>query len=299
MGREADDQLDGKDDGLANNGAAGAVNGKAGGADDSSKAGSTDAATEALARRRGWLPKEEFTGDESKWVDANTFVERGDNFTKNLKSELKQVRAELAAFKGTAEAFKAFHKEAMEGKQRELDAALKQLKTQHREAIRDGDDNAADALEGRMDVLNTERAKIKKELENPPAAPSAQAAAGKTPELAAWIEEGDNHWFETDIPMQKYALALAEELVKNGETLRGRAFLDKVAEQVRADFPHKFKNPNRARAGAAESGSGAVKTKPGRTAADLPEEDRALMKQFIKEGWTTEEKFLKDYRWDN
>ena len=259
---------------------------------------------EALARRRGWVPKEEFTGDSSKWVDADTFVERGNNFSKNLQKELSAVKAELANFKGTAEAFKKFHAEAMKGKQQELDSALKQLKSQHREAIRDGDDDAADALEGRMDVIRKDKEALQKELDNPPDAPGAKkdpdpkdAPPEAAKNLAEWVADG-NEWFNSDIPMQKYALAIAEDLVSKGETLRGRPFLDKVAKQVRADFPHKFSNPNRQREGSAESGQQSVKTGPGRTAKDLPEEDRALMKEFVKAGWITEEKFLKDYRWE-
>lgn len=255
---------------------------------------------EALARRRGWVPKEEFTGDVSKWVDADTFVERGNNFSANLQKELKAVKAELAKFQGTAEAFKKYHADAMKGKQQELDTALKQLKSQHREAIRDGDDDAADALEGRMEVIRKDKEAIQKELENPPEAPTAKNPSEPPPEAAKnlreWVADG-NEWFDNDMPMQKYALAIAEELAAKGETLRGRPFLDKVAGRVRADFPHKFKNPNRAREGAAESGSQSIKTGPGRTAKDLPEEDRKLMKEFIAAGWITEEKFLKDYRW--
>jgi hypothetical protein len=267
---------------------------------DSAKQG--EAASEALARRRGWVPKEEFEGDATKWVDADTFIERGNNFNSTLKKELAAVKAELANFKGTAEAFKKFHAEAMKGKQSELDTALKQLKSQHREAIRDGDDDAADALEGRMDVLRKDKADLQKELDNPTIEPKgAPDLKTATPEavetLQAWVKDG-NEWFENDLPMQAYALKIAEQLAANGETLRGRSFMEKVGKQVRADFPHKFSNPNRQREGSTESGQQSVKTGPARTAKDLPEEDRKLMKEFISAGWVTEEKFLKDYRWE-
>lgn len=276
----------------------------AGGASNAAKSEPSSSDNEALARRRGWVPKEEFSGDASKWVDADTFVERGNNFSANLQKELKKVQAELAKFQGTAEAFKKFHAEAMKGKQQELDSALKQLKSQHREAIRDGDDDAADALEGRMEVIRSDKAALQKELDNPPDAPNvkkdpdpATAPPEAVKNLRDWVADG-NDWFDNDMPMQKYALAIAEELVNKGETLRGRPFLDKVAKQVRADFPHKFSNPNRQREGSAESGQQSVKHGPGRTVKDLPEADRQLMKEFVAAGWITEEKFLKDYRWE-
>jgi len=296
----ANDQLD--DLGNTSNPGADAANTPPAGGNPPPKEGSAPDNEEALARRRGWVPKEEFDGDEAKWVDAKTFVERGNNFNSTLKNELAKVKAELASFKGTAEAFKKFHAEAMKGKQAELDTALKQLKSQHREAIRDGDDDAADALEGRMDVIRKDKADLQKELDNPTIEPKgAPDLKTATPEAVAtlqdWVKDG-NEWFEKDLPMQAYALKIAEQLAANGETLRGRPFMEKVGKQVRADFPHKFSNPNRQREGSTESGQQSVKAGPGRTAKDLPEEDRQLMKEFIKAGWVTEEKFLKDYRWE-
>lgn len=296
----ANEQLD--DLGNTPNPGAAAANTPAAGGNPPTKEGAQAPDSEALARRRGWVPKEEFEGDESKWVDAETFVERGNNFNSTLKKELAAVKAELANFKGTAEAFKKFHAEALKGKQAELDNALKQIKSQHREAIRDGDDDAADALEGRMEVLRKDKADLQKEIDTPTIEPKGAPDPKDAPpdavkNLQEWVADG-NEWFEKDLPMQAYALKIAEQLQANGETLRGKPFLEKVAKQVRADFPHKFNNPNRQREGSTESGQQSVKTGPGRTAKDLPEEDRNLMKEFVKAGWVTEESFLKNYRWE-
>lgn len=255
---------------------------------------SDDIAAESLAAKRGWVPKEEFKGKPSEWVDAETFNKRGDNFNKVLQKRVNSLENELKEFKGTAEAFKKFHRESMEGKQRELDTALRSLRAQQREAVRDGDDDAADQLDARIDVLKDEKAAVAKSLAEPPKQQPAEEV--KTPEMKEW--EADNPWFVDDLKLQAYAVNLAQELVRNGEKSRGREFLDKVTAQMKEDFPTKFGNPKRLRPGAAESGSPADGAKHGRTAKDLPEEDRKLMKQFVDEGWTTEKKFLAEYRWD-
>lgn len=243
----------------------------------------------AQASVQGWVPKDKYTGDPAKWVDAATFVERGRNFTKNLKSELETVKARLAALDKNSKAFKEFHDRSMASQKAELDSALAQLKREHREAIRDGDDDAADALEGRMEVLNTEKSKL--------TAPVVEEENTVDPAMEAWIADG-NDWFTKDSKLQTYATAVAQDLLKKGETARGRAFLDKVTEIVKEDFPTKFSNPNRQRSSSAEGGSPAAgKQVGGKTEKDLPEADRALMNQFVAEGWTTKEKFLKEYRW--
>ena len=41
---------------------------------------------EQTARDMGWRPQEEFRGEASKWVDAQTFVSSGENFLPILRA---------------------------------------------------------------------------------------------------------------------------------------------------------------------------------------------------------------------
>ena len=256
---------------------------------DTAAADASAIATQREATSKGWVAKDKYTGDPAKWVDASTFVERGNNFNKTLQNKVANLESQLGRFKTTADQFKKFHDEAMAAKQSELTAAVAQLKREHREAIRDGDDDAADVIEGRLEVLQEERAKSKAE-------PAADAPAGPTPELAEWVADG-NEWFTTDIKLQSYAVTISQELLAKGETLRGRPFLDKVTQIMKEDFPAKFQNPNRQRPGATESPSAAATSNSAKTERNLPAEDRKLMNDFIAAGWTTKEKFLAEYRW--
>ena len=49
---------------------------------------------ETAAREMGWRPKEEFRGEAEKWVDAETFVSRGEHFLPHPLSDRIRVSRE-------------------------------------------------------------------------------------------------------------------------------------------------------------------------------------------------------------
>lgn len=253
------------------------------------------------ASRKGWQPKSKFKGPADKWVDAATFLERGEKFNKNLQEKVAQLESKLAQFQGNAAQFAKFHEETIAKKQSELDEAIRQLRVQRSQATREGEDEVAVALEDRIEELKAEKQAVGK-IEKPEE--QEQRPAGPNPNdlvLQEWAEDG-NQWWNEEPRMQAYAVSLGESLIKSGETARGRPFLDKVAEQMRIQFPRYFRlkegNANsRKPQGAEGTGSRSSVGKPvrGKTEADLPEVDRKLMEQFVSEGWTTREKFLDSY----
>ncbi len=251
-----------------------------------------DAAVVAEARVKGWVPRDQFKGDPAQWVDASTFVDKGKKFNHVLQNKVANLESKLERFQKTADQFKVFHEESMARKDAELTEAIKTLRLQRAEANRDGDDETALVLEDRIDTLKEEQRQAKEAAKAVPAEPVDHAA---NPVMQEWAADG-NQWFLADLKMQKYAVALADELVANGESLRGRPFLDKVTAMMKEEFPHKFGNPLRNRAGSVESGSAAsASAAGGKTERDLPAVDRKLMNDFIKEGWTTKDKFLSEY----
>lgn len=254
-----------------------------------------DRATEQEALSKGWTAKDKFRGDPGKWVDAKTFVERGKRFNQNLQNEVVSLKRQLEEFKGTALQFKKFHEETLNQKDSDLKAAQAELKTRLRAANREGDDDLADTIEGRMEVLR--EAEVKLAAEKAAAvAPVAPAAQEVNPVLQSWIDE-DNSWFKDDSKMRAYAIEIGQELKKAQPNLEGRAFLDQVREQMESDFPSKFaptaRNPRRS---IADGGNRTTsQSAAGHSFRDLPKADRDLCLQFVKEGWTTQEKFVESY----
>ena len=156
--------------------------------------------------------------------------------------------------------------------------------------LRKGEEETELALDDRIDTLKDEKAKLKAEAaaaETEAKKPAPAAAAGDDstdPVVLAWVEDG-NEWFRDDKRMNAYAVQVGEDLRRDGSKLMGRAFLDAVRTQMEEDFPSKFKkgNPLRQRAGAMEAGgNGGNGGEPaGRTEADLPKQDRDLMRKFV------------------
>jgi len=260
-------------------------------------------ATERQARAQGWRPEAEFKGD-GKWVDAATFVQRGKQHTKKLEQQVAALTAGLAAQKETNAQFAAFHKEAMLRKDVELSDAIKAAKLQRGEAIRNGEDEAALALDDRIETLQEEKAKLKaapaaKEV---PADDAAATAAAEVAEreavLNAWIADG-NDWFKDNPRMRAYALSIGQEFREAGDHSVDRKFLERIKAQMEVDMPDKFPkgNPLRNKAGGVEAGGPASRQEQGKTERDLPKADRALMNKFVADGLLTKEQFLKDYDW--
>src|SRR5260370_13868990 len=63
---------------------------------------------ESEASRQGWVPRDKYRGDAAKWVDAKTFVERGERFASHLQREVASLKQKLEDFEGTKAAFVKF-----------------------------------------------------------------------------------------------------------------------------------------------------------------------------------------------
>ena len=258
------------------------------------------------ASRKGWRPEDQYTGPEGKWVDAKTFVERGERFTKKLESEIDSLKAKIAGFEGTKTQFRKFFDDQMAKRDREHTEAIQALRIQKSQATRDGDDELAVELEDRIDATRKQQAALKSEATEAAEEKQAPVATGEdSPVLVEWIAEG-NEWFKTDEVLTKHAIAVGKQMRADGEKAIGRKFLELVKEQVRSDFPRRFKeldagNGGRRQNPADTSGSSSAGngtntgSNGGKTERDLPAEDLAIMRQFVKEGLYTKEQFLKSY----
>lgn len=270
-------------------------------------AATATAHAEQEAGRKGWVPKDRFNGDPAKWVDAKTFLERGERFTANLQREIVDLRKKVEDFEGTKAAFAKFYTEQLERKDRELKAAIAELRIRRSEAIQDGEHDTAVELEDRIDLLKEQQTNLRKDVPKEQKAeeptntekPAREAGPIVDPVIMEWIEDG-NTWFDEDPRLRAFAIAAGDQLINNGETARGRKLLDKIAGIVKEEFPRKFRQKEPPTTPPASLVEGDTPRKSaggsaGKTERDLPPEDFKLMKQFIADGLTTKEAFLKSY----
>jgi hypothetical protein len=261
-------------------------------------------AVEKEARLFGWVPKEEFRGSETDWVDAEAFVKRGKEINpilrKNneiLMKKLDDKAKEIDEIKASVEEFKKFQKEAYERKQIEYELQISELKAQKKTAIAEGDGDRVVAIDDQLDTIKEAQREAKAESKEPP--PQAAAPQQVDPEIGLWLER--NTWFNQDVEMTEVSNALGASLRRQFPTLSGRAFLDKLDERIAQYFPEKTTLGKKQRGSAVDStgnvragGSGGK-----RTYDALPPEAKAACDKFIKQGlFKTKQEYVDNYDWE-
>lgn len=239
---------------------------------------------EDRALAMGWTPKGQFKGDPDKWVDAETFVKRGEEFlpflkanNKRLEKRLEQAERGLERAERDLKQFGEFHTKT---ETRAYERALREIKAELAAATAAGDAEAVDELAERMSDMKAEAAS------KAPKAPVHDAEI-----VDNWIKA--NPWYTTDEVMGAAAAVIANKLEAEGVTDTAQQ-LAEVTKRIKAEFPHKFENPRRREPGAVEGG-GSPPRKGAKTRSDLPADARSTMDRWVKQGIITEAQYLKDY----
>lgn len=240
---------------------------------------------EDRALTMGWTPKEQFKGDPDKFVDAETFVKRGEEFLPFVKANNKRLEAaldrqtkETEKLKTTLAQFSEHHSKT---EAKAYERAMRELQGQIAASAAAGD---VQGVMNATDELSELRAEAK-------AGNTAPVQADEPPELTEW--KAENKWFGTDKALTAATIAMGEEAVSDG--FSGKALIKEVDRRLKAEFPNKFENPNRKLPGAVE-GSGAAPRRAGKTYSDLPPEAKSACDDFTKRipGFTREQ-YVKDF----
>lgn len=245
---------------------------------------------EAEARALGWRPPEDFPGDSSKFVDAKTFVERGETMLPMVKAALAKERKEFAEFrKETRRALKFMG----EAEKRGYERALADLQTRHDEAVEAGDvAGARKAVKEMGELVKPEVPELDDDKPDP-----RQAQR----EFAEWVEQND--WYVTDDKKRAYADIQAGAMGPAEEWDGGpKAWLEELGKRVSRKFAEQ--KPNPANPGG-NRGTGAPRG--AKTYADLPPAAKALCDKWHRTGVfgdpskvTLEDarkRYVRDYDW--
>lgn len=242
---------------------------------------------EDAAKEMGWRPKEEFKGDPDKWVEAETFVKRGEEILPILKAQSKKDREalkaatdQIAEMKKTFGEFKQYHSQT---EKRAYERAMKDLEARQAQAVEDNDLKAVREITREMTDLSKD---VRTDDSGNDLAKTQDEA------FAVWVQ--DNAWFKTDAALRGAAIALADEIAADGLIDPAKQMAE-VSKRIKAEFPHKFENARRAAPAAVEGGS--PPRKAGKGWSDLPALERQTYERWIKAGIATREQLLKDYQW--
>jgi hypothetical protein len=237
------------------------------------EASAAAAAVEAEASKMGWTPKEQFKGDPAKWRPADEFVERGKNMLPIVQATVKRQEREIAELRQTTKEF-ADHLSKTEA--RAYDRALASLKEQRKEALANGDGDAFEQADERIEEL-------RREVEAKEAKARTAPAPADDPVYAEW-ETRNKSWL-SDPKAAAFGDMAAHYLRQTGETATGADFLELVAKEVKSKFPEKFENPRRENAASVEGAAPAAR-KGGKGYADMPADARAACDRMAKNGFS-------------
>ena len=265
-----------------------------------------DEATQANARKMGWIPPERYKGDPEKFVDADEYIKRGEEvlpIIKQQKAKLEQQVGTLTGKVSQLEEIITKNQEAMlaleeyhDGEtKRKVAEVRKQLKSEIARASEAGDH---EALAEATDQLSQLQDKVDETAETGKRTTAKQPPATKLePYFTEWAEE--TGWYGSDRRRTALANAIALELRQEGETATGREFLDLIAAEVDKTLPSKRReaqgNPDKVGGGRASGGGGGGR---GRSYADLPSEAKTACDGFANQlvGAGRRYKTLNDWR---
>lgn len=238
---------------------------------------SSSSTIEDRAREQGWRPKEEFEGDVSKWVSAETFVAKGE-----LIDRIEQLGKKLKDSDKTIAMLKEHHSKVKES---EFRRAVEFLKQQKKQAYENGDVDKIIEIDDKIaEVRDTQKAQ--KAQDTVDASPEAH------PAFQSWVSE--NKWYESDSEMRADADAFGEAYARNNSDKTPQEVLEYVARKIKKIYPEKFVNPNRSKPTGVESSG--TRQGTSRDSFTLTEEETRVMNTFARNGIMEKDEYIKQVK---
>jgi hypothetical protein len=232
---------------------------------------------ETVARKNGWRPQEEWSGDPDKWYDAKTFNMRGE-----LLKEIKSSHEQLNELKTTVKTIFSQHEKAREAGYKQ---ALEELKQQKKQALLDGDVERVLELDDKIDETKEEFKAVKQEVK--------EEKQQVHPAFAQWV--GQNDWYAKDVAMHDFADKAGILYRQTNPTGSFEDLLEYVSSEVKKNFPDRF-GGNQKRQPTVEAGNnaGALRGSKGLSVSDLSEDEKKVMKTMLRiSPGMTEQEYLK------
>lgn len=239
---------------------------------------------EDRAMAMGWTPEGQFKGDPAKWVDAETFVKRGEEFLPFLKANNRRLEQSLSRAQSKIDAMdrglKATIQQMSKAEQRGYEKARADLDAELDRFTDIGDAESVRAIT--RDIVKLETETI-----------NGTAEPVEIPALTEW--KSANPWFGKDRAMTAAMLEIGQEVFDDG--YGGAAQVRETDKRMREAFPERFAkptNPNRSLPGAVEAG-GSVPRRGGKSFADLPSDAKGFALELERGGTMKREEYAKEY----
>jgi len=234
---------------------------------------------EERARRQGWRPESEYSGDPSRWVSAEKFLERADNEMPIMRERLRHQDRQLSEMQqAMSQQTEIMARRIKEAKEHQLRA----IKNTQAQAVADGDQSRYMQLDQERDrVQNTP---VDAPVYRPP--PPDEA-----PDFRHWVSK--NQWYQSDSELHSLADSIGEHVARTNPNLKGLDFMEKVAEEVKRSRPEKFQT----RQTQTVEGGRQIGSRPSKQKGwnDMPSDVKEVAMKFVKQGVLTKDKYAADY----
>lgn len=239
---------------------------------------------EQEARKMGWRPEEEFIGDKSRWVDAETFVERGRQVIPILAQNNRKLQADLSKrdekivtlqeqLESAQVAIEKLEKHWTEANKRAVETAKAQLKTELKAAREDNDIDAEIAIQEKLrDLGKTNEEAPKKETPKPE---KKESESDLSPEIRSWMS--DNSWYgdSGDKKKTREFNRFCQDLKEDDPDMAnvfGRTFLDTALELFNESKGEKSTAADKVDSGSNRGSGGNSASGGGKSWNSLPKE---------------------------
>lgn len=237
---------------------------------------------EEKARAQGWVPQDEFNGEAERWKTAEAFVEAGEKIAPIQKERNEKLLSELQTIKKEMEEFKRIHFKSMKAaEKRAYEEAIKKLKNEQKAAVEEADIQRFEEIERQIATVQ------KPEMDEPAQTSTTQPP----PEFAEWHRE--NEWYGVDQEMTEYADFIADRIKDTfPSTPKGyEKFLSEVASRAKKYAGKETKKPS----SQVETPSNETSKPKTGTYKGLPQEAKQACDDMVKNGWLTQEEYVKEY----
>jgi hypothetical protein len=244
----------------------------------------------AYAAKQGWVPKDQYSGPDDKFVDFKTYAQRAREINpiinernRKLESSIEKLQRENEQLrKDTVEALR-FQREF---DKREFDAKISDLRKQKAEAIKDGDGEKVNTLDEKIDEIRGEKAKRDsanvREIKESPTAKEIEAAGKRFTEENPWMKDDKDR-------RTRVTFLVSQDLLKDRPDLQGKPeFFDELMPALQKDYPELF--PKKKTTPLVDSGSGLDRSSSSGadrkyTIKDLPKDARDTCRRFVDNGY--------------
>lgn len=239
---------------------------------------------EQKAMEQGWKPKDQWEGDPETHRSAREYLDRGELLGK-IKSQSQQIQEVRNALAGMTEHNKRVYAAGYEN-------AIKELKAQKLQALRDNEPEAVMHLDEKID-------EAKEALQTIKAQP--KVAQGPSQTTVQWLQ--NNPWYSESKVMMAAANQIAADLARSTPGIDEETIYEVIDREIRKEFPHKFQKqatsaPSPDGEGRRSGGAGKPSQGSGsfeKLLGSMNETQASIARSLVKSGAITKEKYVEDW----